>query len=336
MTLDGAYEIEEQAHVLTRIPGRSENDDGSPDVVEQYDRSANPYVVDEWFHGDATEGWENDLQDARSTKYLTEYDDSLLNYRLDTAIEIGITTDGDTVTDSDVSMTDPDHPDTTPGGTSYVTLEGDPEEPKNMFRNEFDHYDDPYGQKHPANIAGRYVAENHNFRVDGVDGVRASIIFGANDPYILKLREDVFSLFGYVDIDVAIEISRYIVQVPAFYAFIDFALMADGTKVVTVWDASRFPAHALYVAGTWQDENLFRKGIEWVEIGFNHSAFIEFGLDSYRPGVTPFDQGGHFLYEEPYFRDGAGKHPVMHFRDRGSVLTGQESEFEEVMFPVFN
>jgi hypothetical protein len=132
-------------------------------------------------------------------------------------------------------------------------------------------------------------------------------------------------------------------HVATFYSFIDFAYMADGTKVVTVWDASVYPAHALYVGGVYRDQNLFRKGQEWVETGYawEHGAFVQFGWDANTDSATPFDQGGAFTYGENFglidgFRTGWGDHPVMTYVEKGTSLSGNENEFDNPMFPSFN
>lgn len=340
MALDKTYEIEEQVNVLTRIPGRTENDDDTADSIAEYDNSAVPWPFDDWFHGDFTEGWKTNLGDARSTKFLDEYADPFPNFRMDTAIEIGIDTDGDTVTASDVSMTDPGDSNNNLGSLSEITLEGEYEEPHNPFRNEYDHYDGS-DQRIDPTIEGRYVDENHNFSAGpGVEGVRASLILGTSDQYLNKVQKDNWSLGDFINGDVPLWIVKYMSQVPAFYSFIDFALMADGTRVVKVWDASVYPAHALYVGGTYKDENLFRKGIEWVETGWWHEAFKKFAHESHLPnGRTPFDSGGHFLYSSNFgltgFKSGFGDHPVMFDTDTGSTLLGTESEFQEPFYPVF-
>lgn len=332
MTLDGNYDKEEKANVVTTIFGGDENVD--------LRSSAIPSDFDEWFHGDFKKSWEGTLGGALSLKSLEEYTDDFPSYRINSAVEIGIDTDGETISNSEVKMTDPNDSSTS-GGLSPVTLEGGSDEPGNIFRNEFDHYDDGYGQKHPADDKGPYTKKNKTFSVDGIEGVRASLILGGSDPYLRKLKKDITSLAEVISGDVPIILLRYMAHVATFYSFIDFAFMADGTKVVTVWDASVYPAHALFVGEDRKDRNQFREGIEWVEQGWTweHQAFIHFGLDAQHPAATPFDQGGAFLYGDTFFgegfREGAGDHPVMEFTSQGSTLSGSESEFTDPMFPNF-
>lgn len=354
MTLDGTYDNEENVHVLTRIPGSSENNDDPEEPEYRY--SAVPAPFDQWFHGDFTKGWEGDLDSARSEKSPNEYDDPLPNYRIDSAIEVGFDTDGQSISgDPEVKMADPSSDDLTlPGGMAPITLEGEPGEPDNIFRNDLDGYDDGEGQKLGGTVKGPYTKVDENFSVedsngDIIEGVRASIILGGSDPYLQKAKEDGFDLATLYALlspgavgPIATYASQYFLHVATFYSFIDFAYMADGTKVVTVWDASVYPAHALYVGGDFQRENKFREGLEWAETGWQdkHGAFYQFGVDANRSSCTPFDQGGAHFYADNFgvfegFRDGWGNHPVMEYSLPGSTLAGDESEFQDPMFPDF-
>lgn len=73
--------------------------------------------------------------------------------------------------------------------------------------------------------------------------------------------------------------------------------MADGTKLVRMWDSSRYPAHALYLGGTHRDNNDFVEGVHW-NTDTGHSAFLEFGINGKFPGGTPYSQGGSLGYEK--------------------------------------
>ncbi|MFC6734425.1 hypothetical protein [Haladaptatus sp. DYSN1] len=62
----------------------------------------------------------------------------------------------------------------------------------------------------------------------------------------------------------------------------DVVVMADGARLVRVWEASVYPAHALYVGGILRDENEFDEGDEWVTQGpfSQHDAFNLFGAEA--------------------------------------------------------
>lgn len=344
MTLNGTYDNEESAHVLTRIPGRSEDAADHPDGEPQHRFSAIPAPFDAEFQGDYKKGWKDDLNLARSKKYPAEYSRSFPNYRMDTAIEIGFnTSDGKTIDQYEVQMTEPGVSES-PGSVAPITLEGESDEPDNIYRNKYDGFDSEFdGQYHRADIKGphtdkkTFTAESSDDEV--IEGVRGSIILGGSDPYLRKRKEQIFSFPLQNFDDLALYALKYILHVATFYSWIDFAFMADGTKRVTIWDASVYPAHALYVGSDWKDQNKFREGLEWVEKGWKHGAFLQFGKDANTADATPFDQGGNFLYKIEAlesFRDGFGNHPVMEFVDPGTTLFGDESEFQDPMYPSFS
>jgi hypothetical protein len=97
--------------------------------------------------------------------------------------------------------------------------------------------------------------------------------------------------------------------------------MADGTKVVRIWDASAYPAHALYVGGTWVDENEFDEGDEWITQGpaSEHKAFTQFSKEAQFPGYTPFDQAGSFLYRR-LISAGDSPYPIAEYLESGDSL----------------
>jgi len=112
--------------------------------------------------------------------------------------------------------------------------------------------------------------------------------------------------------------------------------MADGSKLVRVWDASVYPSHALYLDGNREGKNLFREGIEWVEQGplQEHTAFLDFGLEGNTPGKTPFDQFGSWKYKLDWNK-GSRDHPVMTASVQGNNLTLEtmRSNFDSPLFP---
>lgn len=330
MTLQGTWDETERADVVTIIFGGDEN--------ENPRHSAIPWKFDEWFHGDFTTEREGSLSQVMGSKSLNEYGgETFPNYRMDTVVEIGFNTpDGQTIPDGEweVQMTDPSDS-TTSGSLAPVTLEGEADEPSNPFRNSLDHYDNPSEQYLDATVKGPYT-KTKKFTIDGkgIEGIRGSIILGGSDPYLQKMKEDGYNLKALVPDPIPGYINRYTTHVATFYSFIDFAFMADGTKVVTVWDASHYPAHALYVGGDRKDRTKFREGIEWVKQGAaeEHQSFWTFGLDAQNPFATPFDQGGAFAYDHTL---GLGNHPKMNYRDAGTELSGEESEFSNAMYPEF-
>lgn len=325
MTLQQDWQNEENANVVTSIFGYNEN--------ENLRHSAIPWEFDEWFHGDFKVNRPGDLSSALGSKPLEEYAESFPDYRINSVVEIGFDADGQTISDYEVQTTDPNDSSTS-GGLSPVTLEGGSDEPANPFRNEYN-YD---GSKNylDATVKGPHSKYQKVGPIDGIEGIRGSIILGGSDPYLEKAKKDIESLAGLTSGNVPAVISQFFSHVTTFYSFLDFVFMADGTKLVRVWDASVYPAHALYVGGTKQDQNTFREGIEWTVDGpvLENHAFAQFGIEGNSVGLTPFDQFGSFLYQVN-FTDGFGPHPVMiHTTDGASLQASTvENTLEGPLFP---
>jgi hypothetical protein len=326
MTLQQSWQNEMKVNVVTSIFGYNENEDPR--------NSAIPSIFDDWFHGDFRTSRPDSLSSAiEEEKTLEEYERTFPKHRINSVVEIGFDSDGQTISDYEVQTTDPDDPNTS-GGLSPITLEGVSENP---FRNEFDEYDNEYEDDfHPASVKGPH-ADDKIITVNGdeeVEGVRASLILGGSDPYLEKAKQDVEELSGLTSGNVPAALSHFFLHVNAFYSFIDVVFMADGTKVVHVWDASVYPAHALYVDGTNQDQNQFREGTEWVTDGVG-TAFAQFAHDGLGVGRTPFDQFGAFAYDVR-FSGGHERHPVMDHSDPGSTLSVQtvEDELDGPFFPL--
>lgn len=335
MTLQQDWQMESKANTITSIFGYDENGDTR--------RSAIPLFFDEWFHGDFRTNRPDDLSNALVEKSLEEYARQFPTYRINSVVEIGFdTSDGETISGYEVQMTDPDDS-ATSGELAPITLEGGSDEPDNPFRNRFDHYDDSQDDDFlPASQKGPYTAIDDDFQItdsagNAIDGVRASLIFGGSDAYLEKVKEDITDLTELVNHDVAYTLALYFSNLPAFYTFIDFAFMADGAKAIRVWDASRYPAHALYLDDQKVGQNAFRENIEWTTNGaaLENQAFNKFAIDGQIAGATPFGKGSIFGYEIGY-SIGTGEHPVMRYTAPGDNLSGEivADELPNPLFPV--
>jgi len=332
MTLQQDWENEASASTVTSIFGYNEN--------EGTRRSAIPLFFDEWFHGDFKTERPNDESNATGTKSLEEYAEDFPEYRLHSVVEIGFDSTSNSVDNYEVQTTDPDD-DTTSGKLARVTLEGGSDEPENPFRNEYDHYDDDQdGDYLPASQKGPYsddkIVEVESENGEIVEGVRASLIFGGRDKYLEKVKEDITDLSELVNYDVAWTLALYFSNLPAFYTFIDFVFMADGMKLVRVWDASVYPAHALHVEGDKKRQNTFREGVEWTTNGspWENEAFNRFAVDGQLAEATPFGGGGTFGYKEGFWL-GSGEHSVMDYDEPGSTLSRGtvEDQLSDPFFP---
>lgn len=332
MTLQQDWEMESKANAVTTIFGYDEN---------QHPRnSAIPLFFDEWFHGDFRTERPDGLSDAISeTKSLEEYADQFSNYRINSVVEIGFDTDGETIPDNsyEVQITNPND-DTTSGGLAPITLEGGSDEPDNPFRNQYDHYDDDQdGDFLPATQKGPYSTVDDTVTVGGVDGIRGSIIFGGSDKYLEKVKEDIADLAELVDYNIPYFLGLYFSNLPAFYTFLDFAFMADGSKFARVWDSSRYPAHGLYIDEQKEDQNKFNQGEEWTVDGSvgENTAFNDFAIEGQVPTATPFGKGNSFEYKNGFRVFSTGDHPTMDYIEPGSTLSvvTLEDEFSDPLFP---
>lgn len=329
-----AYDKHERATVATLIPGESENSSEGGEARN----SAIPSHLDGWFHGDFRTDRPLDLDDALGTKDLAEYDDQLWpNYRLETVVDIGMNTDGEEVQEAEINITfDNDGNQLTTA--SAVTLEGESGETNPFRQSPLDSIDN--GKQYmAATDHGPHTNRDRQLEPIGdqnIEGVRGSVIFGANDPYVVAMK-DISSIQHLIMGNIPAALMTFVAEVPAFYVFLDFIFMADGTKVVRVWDASVYPAHALYVGGTRQDRTPFRQGVDWTLDGppSDNTAFHQFVTDSIIPGRTPFDTGGAFGYKQ-WFTAGAGNHPPMDYTDPGSSLSIDEvtDAFPDPAFPI--
>jgi len=297
--------------------------------------------MDEWFHGDFDTAREQNLSDARGTKTLEEYDsppNPFPNFRINSAIEISFdTSDDQTISNPTAEMTNPDDANS-PGSISRVTLEGASDEEANPFRNEYDY--DGSEDFLNATVKGPHDEEDPVGPINGIEGYRASLILGGSDPYIneAKSRGELYEILRTEDNLLRSFLIAYATATPSFYSFLDFILMADGTKVARVWDASVYPAHALYVGEDKKRQNPFREGQEWTKDGplNEQNAFTGFVKDAQTVGYTPFDTFGSWRYEANFNEPRAyGKHPVMSWGDDGSEITADmvRNALSDPLFP---
>lgn len=93
------------------------------------------------------------------------------------------------------------------------------------------------GRKHERWVA----AEKREFLKDGdaIDGIRVSTIWGASAEYAEQLAEDWVADIGDKVVDVP--------TIPIIYSWVELSVLADGTKLLRIPDASPFPKHAAYL-----------------------------------------------------------------------------------------
>lgn len=300
--------ISERVNTVTAIFGFNENSGGTG----KSKNSAIPGEFDSLFHGDNRQSWPSSRSSALGTKTLEEYDRTFPNYRVKNGFNVTLETSGNSVASHSVSYD---------RNLAPITLEGGPGE-FNPFRADFGTID---GSDNflPANEKGKFQTKKEVGPIDGVEGVRVSAILGGNDTYLIKAKQllnlALGRLFGGL---IPAVLETYYRELPAFYTFVDFIFMADGTKVVRVWDASAYPAQSLYVGNSRVGSTPFREGIEWTREGADlNGAFRKFVDDSGYPDRTPFRILSELNYANAY-KEGSGNHPVLPFQRSGSKLDG--------------
>lgn len=86
-----------------------------------------------------------------------------------------------------------------------------------------------------------------------VEGVRVSAIVGGQDTYVRKLndlfRRDPVRFLREFPGNRLTSATAYLTRPPTMFTFLEVVVLADGTTAATVWDASPYPLHLLYVNG---------------------------------------------------------------------------------------
>lgn len=341
------------ATTLSTIPGGSE-DSQDPDGDDL--NSAMPdyfgKALDAWFIGEKREDLPDDLDDALAARRtMPEYPgEEFRQYRTRNEVSISFRTeDGQTIADwASVSV---DQQDLSDGG-SEVAVEGEIAHGEdNAIRNIladpsmnwFDGDDSKEAKR--TNFGEGAILESRNkVTVDGVEGVRASVIHGGKDTFIVDMKRKLLEegpiefLRRLSDAGASFAtIPSWIIHPPTIYTFLESILMADGTSLSVVWDASRYPKHYLYVDGDKKDDNNFEKGpalTGWKELEDLNVRFTQWVFEE-QDSRSPFSPHYRNWYESEW--NGLfsyGPHPVMSWSQSGDILTAQRLESAiDIHFP---
>lgn len=138
-----------------------------------------------------------------------------------------------------------------------------------------------------------------------------------------------------------------IFNLPYFYTFLDVIVMADGSSLVRMVDASVYPRHALYINEAKKGgASNFDKGDEWKpnqklvssgnpyvpELTSGNDRFDNMGAESIAVGATPFPHAG-LLYQYHYdIGSRTGPHPVLEHAE-GETLNTETLSQQNVLFP---
>jgi hypothetical protein len=321
------------ATTITLLPGHNEDSEGDGDALDSAMPDYDGKCLDAWFVADAVTDLPDDLQEVdEMRKHLPEYDEGLRHYRLKNQLELSFSTDdGRTVVDSSVGFRTND--DEKP---PFVGVEGQPGE-ENVVRailerDDLDWFDgrdklraDTEGKRFES---GAVVEE-----IDGVEGVRGSVLLGGSDTYVEIMREKFYELGPVEFLEVTgmdVEtVPAFVVQPPNMYTFLELAVMADGTELARIWDASRYPKHYLYVDGWKRDETEFEEGSrlsggEWRQNENANERFGQWTLEEQdlRSAFAPRVTRGYEQYLD--HATSFGEHPTMTYGRDGEELTAEE------------
>ncbi|RKD88935.1 hypothetical protein [Halopiger aswanensis] len=328
------------ATTVTLLPGHNENSSEGGDPLNSSMPDYYGKSLDAWFVADAVTDLPDDLQAVREMrKQLPEYDEGLRQYRLANRIELAFATpDGRTVVDSSLSYdTNADEK------PSYVGVEGEESE-DNLVRDIIEREDLDWfdGQDKLRASVTRFESDAVSEAVDGVEGVRASVIFGGTDTYIEIMREKFYEL-GPIEflettgMDAAV-VPAFIVEPPTMYTFLELALLADGTTLARVWDVSPYPKHYLYVEERKREETEFEEGSrpdggDWQPNEDTNERFGQWVLEE--QGLeTPFSPHTRAGYEHSIeYAAAADAYPTMSYGEDGAELTA--SSVASALPPLF-
>lgn len=178
------------------------------------------------------------------------------------------------------------------------------------------------GQRYrPVHRVNRYLSLNREeFTRDGetVEGVRASTVWGASNPYTHQIAS--MDDFPVVD--------DFTPDNPILYTWVELTVLADGTRLVRVPDASVYPRHAGYLGDTKRATN----GLDVIyEEDTDSGGGYDVAIDEKSNNVwdrfkTEFDENRYVPYGSDHdgflgdwFSDSNDEHEyyLEHYRDDG-------------------
>ncbi len=259
------------ATVLSYVPGLDENDAAPGADADQDFYSAFPnrggglfpreFPIDGGFVGDQQQGPPETVGDAIDGKTVQGLDEPHDAFRVKNTLAIefetpprGRTLDSDVTgairvnsqfseddvifrrgfdLEFDVRLFDPEDPEE-PSKT--IVEEGRLDDVEGFLKN-FDR------RVRPARTNTRYVGVDRvELRKDGapIEGVRAATVWGGSNPYSHDLQAGI--------VEEGADFVLPLQNNPVIYSWVELTVLADGTKLVRVPDATPFPKHAGYLA----------------------------------------------------------------------------------------
>lgn len=286
------------ATTLTLLPGHSEDTPGDGHKLDSAMPDYYGKSLDAWFIADQVTDLPDDLETAlEMRRELPEYDEPLRQYRVRNTIDISFKTPDDrTVSDDQVSVRTNAHK-----KPSYVAIEGQAGE-SNVVRDIVER-DDIHWFDDKAKLRAdtdRFESGPVRETVQDVEGVRASVLTGGRDEYIVRMKEK-FDELGPVTflertgMDVE-AVPAFIVEPPTMYTFLDLVVMADGASLARAWDVTPYPKHYLYVDGDKRDETAFEEGEHWERRENMNRRFGQWAMEE-QDAAAPFTPEIGVAYE---------------------------------------
>lgn len=301
ITWDGTDSLDATATVLSYVPGLDENDAAPGADADQDFYSAFPnrggglfprrFPIDGGFVGDQQQGPPGTVGAAIDGKTVQGLDEPHDAFRVKNSLAIEFETEpegrrldsdvagsvrvntqfsernvvfrGGFDLEFDVQLFDPEDPEE-PSKT--IVEEGRLDDVEGFLKN-FDR------RVRPARTNTRYVGVDRvELEKDGepIEGVRAATVWGGSNPYSHDLQSGI--------VEAGADFVLPLQNNPVIYSWVELTVLADGTKLVRVPDATPFPKHAGYLAA----------GVDRTAGTLRADSKLEVEFD---PAVTDSDDG---------------------------------------------
>lgn len=318
--------IEASATTVTLLPGHSEDTPGDGHRLDSAMPDYRGKTLDAWFTADQVTDYPEALEEVLAMRRdLPEYDEGLRQYRLRNHLALSFTTtDGESVVGPSVDLeTNADDE------SSYVAVEGQRGE-GNVVRDiieseELDWFD---GEEKLRAETDRFESGVVRESALGIEGVRASAVYGGRDTYVVRMKEKFDELGPVTFLEKTgmdeKAVPAFIVQPPTMYTFLDLVTMADGSKLARMWDASPYPKQYLYVDEHKRAATDFEEGEHWEPREDMNRRFGQWVMEEQSP-ETPFSQHVGLAYEEYVdFLSLFEPYRAMYYGEDGDRLTTAE------------
>lgn len=383
---------------MTFIPGESENssqnvlngkDAAIPDWVDNWFHGDQVSKMPDSIPADLTDP---DNRSELPTKDLDEFDEKLPKYRVLNHVQVGLeeTADGvepnvgffndlAPVTLEGTPLGDSDEEHDRLPGNEEVAIED------NALRDDgcvADWFEEEYGTENwgKQEPTTKDQVDERSIEIESsdgetVEGVQVTSIVGGSDVYLETMADvarertaDWVPAIQWLqkelvdcgaNIVTAAAMASLAANVPNFYTYLDVIVMADGSYLIRLQDASPYPRHALYQDGQKIGTNDFDKGEEWkpnqslttkppttlldeyselpeiywiTAIDTGNRPFQSMGIEANIHGLTPFGPYHPTSYRYKHRTSPASDHPLVDSGE-GNKLDVSDLESQPLYLP---